>query len=121
MKARTVGWLAAAAMTITSLAVWFVTPSGGFGERLRTRALRVNMPALTVHTEGNTAWRFIAGDTLRVEGRLGRPTLPAGQDSETYLYLNVNEAIMTAIAVESNGRHYFVEDEASLPAIFNQS
>jgi Ca-activated chloride channel family protein len=31
-----------------------------------------------------------------------------------------NEKIMTAIALDSNGRHYFVENDAALPRIFEQ-
>jgi Ca-activated chloride channel family protein len=34
--------------------------------------------------------------------------------------VDYNERIMTAIAIESNGRHYFVENDAQLPAIFDQ-
>ena len=34
--------------------------------------------------------------------------------------VNYNERIMTGVAQESNGYHYFVEDAASLPKIFDQ-
>jgi Ca-activated chloride channel family protein len=34
--------------------------------------------------------------------------------------VDYNEQIMSAIAIEANGRHYFVENDAGLPAIFDQ-
>ncbi len=34
--------------------------------------------------------------------------------------VDFDEKVMAALAIESNGRHYFVENAASLPAIFSQ-
>ncbi len=34
--------------------------------------------------------------------------------------LQYNERVMAALALESNGRHYFVENAAGLPAVFDQ-
>jgi len=87
MRIKTVGWLAAAAMTLTSLTVWSVTPSGGFTERLRGDAQQVGLDAPDVTID---SWKFSDGTTLKVEGRLGHATLAADKDNETYLYLNVN-------------------------------
>ncbi len=90
MKIKTVGLLAGAAMTLTTLTVWSVTPHGGFG----SSAQRAQSPSLEQEAGPGTlakaeTWNFVDGSTLRVEGRLGHPTLTSTTDNETFLYLNV--------------------------------
>lgn len=87
MRIRTVGWLAAAAMTLTSVTVWSVTPPGGFSERLEAAA---NEAKITTPDVALEAWKFVDGSTLKVEARLGHASLAASQDSETYLYLDID-------------------------------
>ncbi len=87
MRIKTVGWLAAAAMTLTSVTVWSVTPPGGFRDRLEAAATEANITTPEVALD---AWKFVDGTTLKVEGRLGHASLAASQDSETYLYLDID-------------------------------
>jgi Ca-activated chloride channel family protein len=93
MKIRTTGLLAGASMALTMITVWAVTPAGGFGERVEERAeLLGSLPAPGAATVSAAAerWKFEDGSSsLRVEGRLGHATLAAGQDNETFVYLNV--------------------------------
>lgn len=87
MRIKTVAGLAAAAMMTTSLTVWSITPPGGFGDRVTEQAQAAAVDAPTIELDG---WTFEAGDTLRVEGRLGHETLAAQRDNETFLYVDVS-------------------------------
>lgn len=95
MKIRTVGLLAGAAMTLTTLTVWSITPHGGFGEAEDNAAERAEELGLEGIGEAATAaadsetWKFTDGTTLQVEGRLGHATLQSTQDNETFMYVNV--------------------------------
>ena len=89
MRIKTVGWLAAAAMTLTSLTVWSVTPPGGFAEKLTESANHGAIDGPEVELD---SWKFVTGETLKVEGRLGHSTMSSAQDSETYLYVNAQAA-----------------------------
>jgi len=89
--------LAAAAMTLTSLSVWSVTPRGGFAERVR-EAVSIDGLDLDLSAANANRWTFESGTTLKLTGRLGHPTLAADRDSETYLYLTAN-APTGAVAV----------------------
>lgn len=88
MKVRTVGMLAAAAMTLTSMTVWSVTPAGGFGERART-VVGLDGVKFDLNADSIQPWKFEAGTNLMVEGRVGHATMQADRNNETYLYLNV--------------------------------
>jgi Ca-activated chloride channel family protein len=99
MKIKTVGLLAGAAMTLTSLTVWSVTPKGGFGERLLEEA-SAGLALGSQSTSSTQGWKFEEGSQVRIEGRLGHATLPSGRDSETYLYVNVR-APQDAVAATS--------------------
>ena len=96
MKIRTVALLASAAMTLTSLTVWSLTAPGGYADRAPTAdeaaagALRPAGGAALVVAAAPDAWRFDAGTTLRVEGRLGHSVLLADRDNESYLFVDVN-------------------------------
>ncbi len=88
MRTKTVGWLAGAAMALTSLTVWSVTPTEGLAGGLEPAVLSGEVDVGdSIAALG--AWRFQAGDTLAIEGRLGHHTLPTAQASETYVYLQV--------------------------------
>lgn len=91
MKIRTVGLLAGAAMTLTTLTVWSVTPDGGFSETQVERAESLALEGIGKATtlDDIDTWKFEDGSTLLVEGRLGHATLPSTQDNETFVYLDV--------------------------------
>jgi Ca-activated chloride channel family protein len=100
MKMRTVGVLAGAAMMLTSLTVWSVTPAGGFGDRVvdsaRSDGFGVDGP-----TAALTPWKFESGNTLVVEGRLGHHTLASSKDSETFMLLNVKAPDVASAATSA--------------------
>ena len=110
MKVGTVGVLAAACMTLTSLTVWSVTPpldaEPGAG-RLRAAASAVAIDALVPRSE------FVAGDLLEVEGRIGHARMMAGEAGETYVFVDVRSGVTAqrsssppvnlAIAVDRSG------------------
>ena len=88
MKLKTVGLLAGAAMMLTSVTVWSVTPAGGFGDRVWAEAEQSGL-GNGDPTAGLQSWKFETGSTLLVEGRLGHAKLAASRDNDTYLFLNV--------------------------------
>ncbi len=90
MKIRTVGLLAGAAMTLTTLTVWSLTPHGGSGPEVANKAESLALEGLAAQvTTPPEAWTFTDGSTLQVEGRLGHATLANGKDNETFVYVNV--------------------------------
>ncbi len=92
MKISTVGLLAGAAMTLTTLTVWSLTPTGGFDDAVVERAESFAADGIADIGKATTVaddWKFQDGSTLQVEGRLGHATLAATKDNETFLYLNV--------------------------------
>ncbi len=95
MKVRTVGLLSLVGMMLSSLTVWSLTPP----------APKAGDPLVWIKDDPQTPHvaqaSFTAGKTLLVEGRLGHATLPADQDSETFLLLNVaadSASVATAAA-----------------------
>lgn len=91
MKIKTVGWLAGAAMMLTSLTVWSVTPAGGFSDRISEAATATDLsldPLAKLQS-----WQFTNGSTLMVEGRLGHSTLVSDRDNETFLYVDVKAPV----------------------------
>src|SRR5688572_29574231 len=94
MKIRTVSLLAGAAMTLTSLTVWSLTPAGGATDSARAADAVAGAELAT--PEG--AWsqptlaskaRFASGSTLQVDGRLGHGSLLSSRDNESYVLVNV--------------------------------
>lgn len=96
MKLKTVALVSVAAMMLTSVTVWSLTPSG--------RALAVAEPGAELgdlqgsdkvvgRTRTGDRWNFVDGRTLTVEGRLGHAKLAADRDNETYLFLDVKAAL----------------------------
>ena len=65
--------------------------------------------------EANTGIRDVGGFQLMAEQARGRDV----SISTIGVDVDYNERVMFALAQSSNGRHYFVSDEASLPRIFD--
>jgi Ca-activated chloride channel family protein len=77
-------------MTLTTLTVWSVTPTGGWSEVAeRAQSLGLEDVAAQAVVAKADTWKFVDGSTLLVEGRLGHATLNNAQDNETFMYLNV--------------------------------
>jgi len=94
MKLSTVLALGATGMAATAAAVWLkTTPAHGSGRSpdpapaAALLAAPTPRPAAALVVERA---HFTAGKTLMVEGRLGHPVLPADQDSETFLYVDIS-------------------------------
>lgn len=87
MRIATLSLLTALSMTATSAAVWAVAPGpsapgAGVGGT-RGPLVAQGDPAVDVHTS------FSAGQTLRLEGRVGHAELRRGARRETYALVNV--------------------------------
>ena len=97
MKLTTALLLSVFGMTLSSVSVWALAPSGGGSRATSTPAVAgdagkddaVKLAEL-VGLGGTPS--FSAGTTLVMEGRLGHPTLAAGRETETYLFLDVKAA-----------------------------
>lgn len=116
MKLGTVALLSTLGMAITSVSVWAWTPTQGNAAPSAPDAVAAVASApregggllsgLWSDDSARSGATFASGSTLRLEGRLGHPTLAAAGDSETFLMLNVRAA---------------TEDFASTPAPVNLS
>lgn len=97
MKLSTVLALGATGMAATAAVVWMNTgPAHGSDRREAVVApqggpdpwAQPRIPDAPVVDTSKA--QFKAGKTLMVEGRLGHPVLPAGEDSETFLFVDVS-------------------------------
>ncbi|HET6583603.1 MAG TPA: VWA domain-containing protein [Nannocystaceae bacterium] len=97
MKLTTALLFSVLGMTLSSVSVWALAPQGGPATGKESTAT-VADPASDDAVKlaqlvglGGTP-TFSAGTTLVMEGRLGHPTLAAGRESETFLFLDVKAA-----------------------------
>jgi len=93
MKLTTALLLSVFGMTLSSISVWGLAPAkSGSAPTSSTPAVAgTQKDALEIADLvglGGTP-TFTAGTTLVMEGRLGHPTLAAGRDTETFLFLDV--------------------------------
>lgn len=108
MKGKTVWALSGVGMFLTSVAVYTVTPAGGFpGEAVASPEPAGDWDREWGHDDedqdaeddgdgspdvGAGVTRFSAGDALRVEARLGHPRIGTEAGAETFLLLDVESA-----------------------------
>ncbi len=93
MKVKTVGLLAAVGMMLTSVTVWSLTAPSAPTLDPDPGPLVVAGPNDARPFAGA---HFTAGKTLMVEGRLGNARLPASQDNETFVMVDVRGADSTS-------------------------
>ncbi len=90
MRPKTVGALSALGMFLTSVTVFSLTPDGGFASPARSsldpEGAWVGQSATP---DGSDPARFDAGQTLRMSGRLGHPTMQRGDRGSTYVLLEI--------------------------------
>ena len=90
MRVTTVGILAAAGMTLTSLSVWSLTRPGGSTAATPEQPTADPAPSTTTAVQKAAAGSdFVTGRTLMMEGRLGHATLAADQLNESYVFVDV--------------------------------
>lgn len=114
MRPKTVGALSALGMFLTSLTVFSLTPDGGFAAPA-TSVLDQASPS--TGDGGSTAVsdgaHFLVEQTLRVEGRLGHPTMPRGDRGQTYVLLEIQGTIEEgATARAADGHLAIVLDQS---------
>jgi Ca-activated chloride channel family protein len=101
MKLKTVSLCAGAAMMLSSVTVWSITPAGGFGSRVPTPVTATGVD-LGDPSAAITSWKFEDGSTLRVEGRLGHAAVATSGAAETFVYLDVTGAQTTGKGAPMN-------------------
>ncbi len=91
MKLKSVALVSLAAMMLTSVTVWSLTPVAGTGA-IAEPLVSLGGSEEPVQVAKGDAWSFVDGRTLTVEGRLGHATLAAGRENETFLFVDVKAA-----------------------------
>jgi Ca-activated chloride channel family protein len=104
MKLTTALVLSAVGMALSSVSVWALVPPGGATSPASGKAATLPVAAAgsaagdastlasLVGLAPKTSSEFSAGTTLVMNGRLGHPTMAAGRDNETFLFLDVSAA-----------------------------
>src|SRR5688572_20536204 len=112
MKIATFAFLSAAGMAATSLAVWTATGTAGPARATaepRPGAAPAPAPAQLALPDLS---QFTAGQTLMMKGRLGHAVLPAGSDSETFLFVDVTADAAQRAAIPASASLAIVIDKS---------
>ncbi len=88
MKVKTIGWMAALGMILTSVTVWSVTKPKSW-QNPTTPETGPETALATGALSNNTGAQFSIDGPLSLSSRLGHATLLSGQESESYVLATV--------------------------------
>ena len=88
MKVKTIGWMAALGMILSSAAVWSLTKPKGW-QAPTTPETGPETALATGALSNNTGAQFSIDGPLSLSSRLGHATLLSGQESESYVLATV--------------------------------